>query len=70
MRWKNISDLLDSGVGQSLRKGYTEDEGLSFFNCATASTNGIWWYVSALDSMRAKLCFRCHSVNIGPSYTQ
>ena len=41
-----------------------------FFYRATVSTNGNWWYVSALDSMRAKLYFCSRSVNIGPSYIQ
>ena len=49
---------------------YTEEAGLPFFNRVTVSTNGNWCYVSALDSMREKLCFRCRSINIGPSYTQ
>ena len=35
-----------------------------------SATNGNWYYMLALDSMRAKLRFRCRSVNIGPSYTQ
>ena len=49
---------------------YTEDAGLPFFNRATVSTKGNWYYASALDSMTAKLCFRCCSFNIGPTYIQ
>ena len=47
---------------------YTEDAGLPYFDRAAVKANGTWWYDSALESMRAKLCFRYCSVNIGPSY--
>ena len=53
-----------------LRTYDTAQTGLPYFDRAALVTIGSWCYTSALNSMRAKLCFHCCSVNIGPSYTQ
>ena len=47
---------------------YTAQTGLPYFDRAVLITIGSWYYASALESMGAKLCFRCRSVNIGRSY--
>ena len=47
---------------------YTEDAGLPYFDRAAVIANGNWYYVSALESMGATLCFRYCLVNIGPRY--
>ena len=39
------------------------DAGLPYFDRAAVKVNGNWYYASALESIRAKLCFRYHSVN-------
>ena len=47
---------------------YTEDAGLPYFDRAAVKAKGNWYYTSALEAMGVKFCFRCRSVNIGPSY--
>ena len=53
-----------------LTHGHTEQTGLPYFDRPAATANGNWYYDSALESMGAKLGFRCHSVNIALIYKQ
>ena len=49
---------------------YTAQTGLPYFDRAADAANGNWYYDSTLESMGAKPCFRCHSVNIVLIYKQ